>query len=249
MKATNIKEAIAIWLGITLLILTLFFPPYGYNKTRTDVYLLANAELYTTNTVEVVPFTYIRHQFIFAKPSDSLLNRITISSGFVVDTSATNIHIALHILIIEAVIIILLIGGIIFTLRLRRKSWRPRIVLVDDDLAQLEMIELAIRGWFKEVILLKFQDGDAAWQELSRTDPDFLITDWNHIGMGTSEMLALLAVRKKRYPILVASGFAQEEHLREYTQQKLNITLFPKPFAIEQFNQELLTHVGAKNKL
>ncbi|HEY3931576.1 MAG TPA: hypothetical protein VGM58_04320 [Verrucomicrobiae bacterium] len=117
MKVTNMKEALIVWLGIILLIVTFLFPPYGYTKTRTDFIFDGRSDL-NSSTNEVVSFTYIHHQFILSKPNDSVLTH-TIYSSYMVATWATNIHIGWHILAIEDITVILLIGGIVFTLRKR----------------------------------------------------------------------------------------------------------------------------------
>src|ERR1035437_9676256 len=67
------KEALLIWLGIILLIVTLLFPPYGYTKIKTDYsQILKPGEHYDPDlnytSHEVVPFTYVRHQFILSEP-------------------------------------------------------------------------------------------------------------------------------------------------------------------------------------
>jgi CheY-like chemotaxis protein len=55
---------------------------------------------------------------------------------------------------------------------------RPvRIVVVDDEEFNLDLVETLVRGWNKEVTLLKFRNRDEAWQELLNGDPDLLITD------------------------------------------------------------------------
>ncbi|MEI2722731.1 MAG: response regulator [Verrucomicrobiota bacterium] len=59
----------------------------------------------------------------------------------------------------------------------QERQIRPRIVVVDDEPVILEIIENLIRSWFEDAAVLLFQDGQAAWGELLRTDPDLLITD------------------------------------------------------------------------
>jgi CheY-like chemotaxis protein len=127
-----------------------------------------------------------------------------------------------------------------------RRTRPPRIVVVDDEPIMLDMVELQIRDWFKEATVLKFQEGNAAWQELLQIEPDLLITDWVHPGLTGADMFSRLAEKKARYPILVTSGFAKENHLRDYVSRSLNVTLLSKPYTKEQFNRELLVHVGAK---
>ena len=58
-----------------------------------------------------------------------------------------------------------------------------RIVLVDDERHMLKLLEMYLQEWFNAVELVMFQNGDPAWAELSRAEPDLLITDWRHPGL------------------------------------------------------------------
>ena len=111
------------------------------------------------------------------------------------------------------------------------KSRPPRIVIVDDEPDLLQFMEIYIHRSFKHVTVLTFQDGQAAWQELSRTAPDLLITDIHRPGFTIWDMLPRLAERGGRYPILVVSGTADAEtrrQLRERGGPRLNISLLSK---------------------
>lgn len=141
-----------------------------------------------------------------------------------------------------------------------RKSRPLRIVVVDDEDWPLEMVERLIQNWFSEVTVLTFQNRDEAWQELSRADPDLLITDMNNdntpqylnfgmrFGMSGWKMLPLLAERKAKYPILVVSGSflmeGVEDKARQCAGPDLNVSFLAKPFTTEQFNLELFKHFG-----
>jgi len=142
-------------------------------------------------------------------------------------------------------------------------SPRPlRIVLVDDEDWFTEMVEMMIRHSFKNVSVRTFNDGDQAWQELLRADPDLLITGMNnnnvpaqlhrpYMGISGWQMLPLLAERKVKYSILVVSGsFSMEgveSKARECAGSDLNVSFLTKPFTLEQFNLELLKHLGPGN--
>src|SRR5437868_2547471 len=58
-----------------------------------------------------------------------------------------------------------------------------RIVIVDDMEGPLRSTEMVIRSWFKNVTVLKSQNGDEALQELAREAPDLLVTDVCHPGL------------------------------------------------------------------
>jgi len=69
--------------------------------------------------------------------------------------------------------------------------------MVDDERNCSGLLEARIRNWIKDVKLLIFADGEEAWQELLRTDPDLLITDMERsTTMDGWQMLQLLADRK-----------------------------------------------------
>jgi len=120
------KEILVIWLGIILLIVALLFPPYGYTKIKTDV--LDTKNHYDVSTRhEVVPFTYVRHQFILSKPNLSEPRLAKRDAAYLVPNTLTyfeveDMRIAWHIVAVQAAAIILLTGGIVFTLRVRQKS-------------------------------------------------------------------------------------------------------------------------------
>ena len=120
-----------------------------------------------------------------------------------------------------------------------------RIVVVDDDEWLCEMVKAVISANFKNFAVQTFQSGEQAWQELLRADPDFLITDIVRAGMTGYEMLPLLAERKVRYPILVTSGYAKEQDVRECAGTHLNLTFWPKPYRIEQLTEYLIQQLGS----
>jgi hypothetical protein len=122
------KEALVIWLGIILLIVTLLFPPYGYTKIKTDfLQIVKPGEHYDLDrnftAHDVVPFTYVRHQFILSEPNDydpRLLKPD--AADYHAYSKVEDMRIAWHIVAVQAAAIILLTGGIVFTLRVRQKS-------------------------------------------------------------------------------------------------------------------------------
>jgi CheY-like chemotaxis protein len=127
-----------------------------------------------------------------------------------------------------------------------------RIVVVDDSRMLLHGMGDYIRDWLEDTEVLLFQDGEAAWQELSQTDPDVLITDMHRFGMMSGwEMLPLLAERNVKYPILLVTGYGEENDpqdgktLRDVHDllrgacSTLNVTILPKPFTFETFRKAL----------
>ena len=118
-----------------------------------------------------------------------------------------------------------------------------RIVLVDDEKYMLQLLETYIQSWFDEVDLLQFQNGDAAWRELSQTEPDLLITDWRHPGLDGGELLRKLAEKNARMPVLMITAF-DNDCVQEFSATGINITFLQKPFGVAQFWQALDGLVG-----
>lgn len=120
-----------------------------------------------------------------------------------------------------------------------------RIVVVDDEPMILELVETLALANFRNVTVQAFQDGEQAWQELLRADPDLLITDMcRPPGMSGWEMLPLLAQRKVKYPVLVMSGIAKEKDVRQCTGPNLDVTFWTKPFPLERLTQYLFDRLG-----
>ena len=84
-----------------------------------------------------------------------------------------------------------------------------RVIIAEDDECLSNLYALVIEKYFTLVQIQKFTNGDDVWRELSKANPDLLITDVQHSGMEAWEMLELLAAAKVTYPILLISGEIQ----------------------------------------
>ena len=105
-----------------------------------------------------------------------------------------------------------------------------RIVMVNDESSVLQSFELIIRHSFRDVAMLTFADGAAALEELSRTDPDLLITDDSMPDMSGAELCSRLLARKVTYPIIVDSAYEPtEQWVREFAERGLNVSFLPLP--------------------
>jgi DNA-binding response OmpR family regulator len=125
-----------------------------------------------------------------------------------------------------------------------RNKRTPRIVVVDDDADWLKLMEAMIQDWFKDATVLIFQNGNEAWQELLRVDPDLLITDINRSMFAAKDMLPLLAERNVKYPILVVSGVHDKKihkQLRESAGPHLNLTFLTKSVVPEELQKRIHT--------
>jgi DNA-binding NtrC family response regulator len=138
----------------------------------------------------------------------------------------------------------ILSGMVAETLALVKKEPPIRIVLVGDDSELLETAQTAIRDWRKDATVLLFRDGNKAWDELMREDPDALITDtmMYKSEFDTEGILELLAVRNVKYPIIVLNGFFDQNYIKfllECAGPSLNTTILCKPFDSESLLKAL----------
>jgi len=123
------------------------------------------------------------------------------------------------------------------------KSARPlKVVSVgyaEDWLFLLEGIETAIRNQYKNANIKSFMDGDLAWQELLREEPDLLITTLGREkGLNGFNMVARLAEKKVEYPILAYDALMDkpgEEHALRLAGPNLKVSCLYCPFTTEQF--------------
>ena len=111
-----------------------------------------------------------------------------------------------------------------------RKSRPLRIVMVNDEPGPLQSFEIIIRGWFKDVTVLMFENAADALEELSRTDPDLLITDDSMPAMSGEELCSRLFARKVTYPIIVNFAYEPtEQWVREFAERGLNVSFLLLP--------------------
>lgn len=118
-----------------------------------------------------------------------------------------------------------------------------RIVLVDDEWHMLQLLEMYIREWFNDVELSRFQNGDLAWEALSRSEPDLVITDWRHPGLDGGELVQKLAEKPAQVPVLIISA-ADTDCVKELAGLGVKISYLQKPFGVRQFWQKLDELIG-----
>ena len=118
-----------------------------------------------------------------------------------------------------------------------------RIILLEDEPLLAKLFEFCFQEWFHELELLKFNNGDEVWQELSGTKPDLLIMDWSHPGLEGKIIMDRLAELKAGFPILLTSDFF-EEHVQGYVGHGLKVVFLPKPFGLKKFWKALNQLVG-----
>jgi DNA-binding response OmpR family regulator len=110
---------------------------------------------------------------------------------------------------------------------------KRRIILVDDEKHMLQLFDLYLHEWFDALELVPFQNGDAAWREFTRQEPDLLITDWFHPGLDGGELVRKLAEKKSKVPVLMISA-CDVEFVHEFANSGVNVVFLQKPFGSEQ---------------
>lgn len=117
---------------------------------------------------------------------------------------------------------------------------KPKLVYLDDE---PQLFEFIFEGFTDRFQFHKFTDGDQAWEELSKADPDVFITDISHLGSDGYELMKRLAAKKVTYPILVVTGYTDPafEIFCKKQYPKLKVTVIFKPFVAG----DILKHLTA----
>lgn len=123
---------------------------------------------------------------------------------------------------------------------------RPfRIIHVDDEECMLELVKKIITTHFKNVSILSFQNSNDAWNELSRTVPDILITDDKMQDMSGEDIVSQLMTRNVSYPIIVTSGLPETESwVKEMASLNSKIRFLRIPFEHWRLVEQIIQHSG-----
>ena len=114
-------------------------------------------------------------------------------------------------------------------------SRRSRVVILEDDQFLAQFYEMLIKKVSPHSQILFFTDGDTAWGELTKAEPDLFITDVEHPGTDAWEMFRMLAAAKVTYPILMISGDFVPGDKHKHLYPSLNLTAMSKPFDVSVF--------------
>jgi len=121
-----------------------------------------------------------------------------------------------------------------------------KIVLVDDVPDVLNSLQLCLRHHFTNLRILKFTDGEQAWAELVREEPDYLISDMVRQGVDGVELLRRLAQRRVKYPILIHSSAVgnMETAAKLFARSELNISYLEKPCGMQKLVSTVKSGLG-----
>ncbi len=117
---------------------------------------------------------------------------------------------------------------------------RPRVVILEDDQALAQLYETLIMKHYAQAAIRKHHNGDPAWVDLSRSDPDIFITDLDHLGLDIWEILKRLAAKPVTYPILIITDEGLREVPFNLIYPGLNLTVMYKPFEVERLQAMLV---------
>lgn len=119
----KVKEQFVIWSAIILIVVSLLFPPYGYTKFTVTTYSTNPLLDYSRVKQDTVPWTYVKHKFIFSAPprfDPNLEHRYkdnAVMSRFV---EVENMQVAWLMVAIQTSVIILVASGVFITMRIRK---------------------------------------------------------------------------------------------------------------------------------
>jgi len=116
-----------------------------------------------------------------------------------------------------------------------------RVLIADDEPAMWDLYTILLEHLFQGVAILTAGNGQDAWEQLQKRDPDLLIMDLNRPGMGGLETLRRLAEKGASYPVLVVSGCLPSlEKEARAAAGPLRVAFLPKPCQREELTRELL---------
>jgi hypothetical protein len=138
-------------------------------------------------------------------------------------------------------------GMVVDVIALANKGLSPRIVIMDENPYPVELMQLAIKKWFRNAVLNIFQDRDNALQELPLLKPHLLIVEIVNAGKVDLRPFEDLVKRKVTYPVLAICGLDVEINaetiVKAYSSKGLKIVFLKKPFTTESFFRILETNL------
>jgi excisionase family DNA binding protein len=91
----------------------------------------------------------------------------------------------------------------------------PRVLIVDDDAAALELVEMLVEQAFPTAVVTKASNGFEGLQALGRETPDVLVTDIVMPHIDGLAMLRHVATQAERPGLVIASSFLQQDEVEQ----------------------------------
>jgi len=105
----------------------------------------------------------------------------------------------------------------------------PRVLIVDDDPAALELIDMLVQEAFPSAAVTKARNGFEGLRALGRVAPDILVTDIVMPHIDGLEMLRYLATQPDRPGLVIATSFLQPDELAQRGGLDPDVAFLPKP--------------------
>jgi excisionase family DNA binding protein len=105
----------------------------------------------------------------------------------------------------------------------------PRVLIVDDDPAALELVEMLVEEAMPSAAITKARNGFEGLQALGRTIPDILVTDIVMPHIDGIEMLRYVATLADRPGLVIATSFLQPDELERRGGLDAGVAFLPKP--------------------
>jgi len=105
----------------------------------------------------------------------------------------------------------------------------PRVLVVDDDPAALELVEMLVEKAMPSATITKARNGFEGLQALGRMTPDILVTDIVMPHIDGLEMLRYVATQPDRPGLVIATSFLQRDELDRRGGLDDGVVFLPKP--------------------
>lgn len=107
---------------------------------------------------------------------------------------------------------------------------RGKLLVVDDDPAVLEALDLALSWAGHEVVLA--ESGRAAVAAVQKSDVDLVLTDFRMGGMDGLETMVAIKAIKPAVPVMILTGFASKE-MEDELERCGAVGIVTKPFMLD----------------
>ena len=121
----------------------------------------------------------------------------------------------------------------------------PRVLVVDDDPAALELVQMLVEEAFPAAVVTKASNGFEGLQALGRETPDILITDIVMPHIDGLAMLRHVAMQADRPGLVIASSFLQQDEVQQRGGLD-GVPFLPKPLDPAAFMSLLRTWVPGR---
>jgi DNA-binding NtrC family response regulator len=126
----------------------------------------------------------------------------------------------------------------------------PRVLILDDEEGPRKAWSFILKHWYEEIEVVVADNGDGAWQALSKSNFDLFVTDIRHPGKSCQEVFECLSKAKATCQIIVASAGVSQNPEGQWVWGQawvqswgpnLKITCLSKPVSVDDFRAAVET--------